>query len=95
MPGCRQNILLVGLIALLLALSACLKQHGSSEHSALGTETSFVFLGDMHFDHPNHHDMDWVARDFPNDIVQINDYCRITRDNTPVLMSAVASMNKR
>ena len=40
---------------------------------------SFVLLGDLHFDRPEHHDMAWVRKDKPNDIRQIEGYCRNAR----------------
>lgn len=50
---------------------------------------SFVLLGDLHFDRLEHHDMEWVRRDKPNDVRQIENYSRITRDVTPVLFQRV------
>lgn len=50
---------------------------------------SFVLLGDLHFDRPEHHDMAWVQRDKPNDVRQIEGYCRNTREVTPQLFATV------
>lgn len=50
---------------------------------------SFVLLGDLHFDRPEHHDMAWVRRDKPNDVRQIEGYCRNTREVTPQLFATV------
>lgn len=52
---------------------------------------SFVLLGDLHFDRPEHHDMGWVQKEKPNDIRQIENYCRITREVTPQLLATVRS----
>ena len=49
---------------------------------------SYVILGDMHFDKAEHHDIDYVTKKYPNDISQIKNYCRITKENLPGLMSA-------
>jgi 3',5'-cyclic AMP phosphodiesterase CpdA len=54
-----------------------------------GERFSFVLLGDLHFDRPEHHDMAWVQRDKPADVSQINGYCRNTRDVTPRLFATV------
>ena len=50
---------------------------------------SFVLLGDLHFDRLEHHDMAWVKQDKPGDIVQIENYSRITREVTPKLLATV------
>ena len=49
----------------------------------------FVLLGDLHFDRPEHHDMEWVRKDKPNDIRQIENYCRISKEVSPVLFDKV------
>jgi len=50
-------------------------------------EWAFPFLGDLHIDQPDHHDMDWLAKDHPNDVSQVKNYCRITREVTPKLLA--------
>lgn len=50
---------------------------------------SFVLLGDLHFDRPEHHDMAWVRAEKPNDVRQIEGYCRNTREVTPLLLARV------
>lgn len=50
---------------------------------------SFVLLGDLHFDRLEHHDLDWVRKDKPNDVSQIENYTRITREITPRLLATV------
>src|SRR5205085_6400325 len=47
---------------------------------------AFPFLGDLHIDRPGHHDMDWLAKEHPNDVSQVRNYCRITQDVTPKLL---------
>ncbi len=49
---------------------------------------NFMLLGDIHFDKLEHHDMDYVKLKYPNDISQIENYSRITRENLPLLMKA-------
>jgi 3',5'-cyclic AMP phosphodiesterase CpdA len=51
-----------------------------------GNDFNFLLLGDLHFDKLEHHDMEYVKKHYPNDIVQIQNYSRITRDNFPALM---------
>lgn len=41
---------------------------------------SFVLLGDLHFDRLDHHDMNWVRKEKPQDVRQIENYRRITRE---------------
>jgi hypothetical protein len=51
-----------------------------------GKSFSFVLLGDLHFDKWDHHDMNYLKEKYPNDIVQIENYSRVTKDNLPLLM---------
>jgi 3',5'-cyclic AMP phosphodiesterase CpdA len=48
---------------------------------------SFVLLGDLHFDRLEHHDMAWVEKEKPNDVRQIRDYSRKTREVMPLLFA--------
>lgn len=50
-----------------------------------------MLLGDLHFDRLEHHDMAWVQREKPNDVSQIRNYGRITRDLSPQLLRAVGA----
>lgn len=50
---------------------------------------AFVLLGDLHYDKLEHHDMGWVQKEKPNDVRQIENYSRITRDVTPRLLQTV------
>jgi hypothetical protein len=54
-----------------------------------GQPFSFVLLGDMHYDRLEHHDMKWVKAEKPNDVSQIENYTRITRDIHPRLIATV------
>ncbi|WP_311946752.1 metallophosphoesterase family protein [Mucilaginibacter terrae] len=49
---------------------------------------SFMFLGDLHFDKLMHHDMAYLKEKYPNDIRQIENYSRITKDNLSSLIQA-------
>jgi UDP-2,3-diacylglucosamine pyrophosphatase LpxH len=54
-----------------------------------GKGFNFVLLGDLHFDKLEHHDMAYIHAKYPNDLEQIKNYSRITRDNFPLLMQEV------
>ncbi|MGN6530802.1 MAG: metallophosphoesterase family protein [Ginsengibacter sp.] len=43
-------------------------------------------LGDLHFDKLEHHDLDYLHANYPNDIVQIQNYSHITKENLPALL---------
>ncbi|MDX1931824.1 MAG: metallophosphoesterase [Capsulimonadales bacterium] len=49
----------------------------------------FVALGDLHFDRWNHHDHEWLAREKPNDVRQVQNYSRITAEVLPALFAEV------
>lgn len=48
---------------------------------------SFPLLGDLHFDRLEHHDHEWLAREHPGDVSQVQNYSRITREMTPRLFA--------
>jgi hypothetical protein len=50
---------------------------------------SFPVLGDLHFDRQEHHDHEWLAREHPGDVSQVQNYSRITREMTPRLLARV------
>src|SRR4051794_3045570 len=50
---------------------------------------SFPLLGDLHFDHLDHHDMEWLKRTHPDDAAQVQNYSRISREFTPKLLDIV------
>ncbi len=50
---------------------------------------SFLLVGDLHFDRPEHHDITWVEKHKPKDLSQIKNYCRITSEITPSLFRAL------
>lgn len=45
---------------------------------AQGGPFTLPLLGDLHFDRSNHHDMEWLAREQPNDVHQVEEYTRMT-----------------
>src|SRR5947209_2693869 len=57
-------------------------------------EWAFPLLGDLHIDHPDHHDMAWLRKEHPNDVSQMQNYSRISREFTPRLL-AVAGQQAR
>ena len=70
----------------------------AAEPAAKSSAFSFVLLGDIHYDKLEHHDMAWVQKDKPNDVSQIQNYSRISREISPRLLSTVretiAELNK-
>ncbi|MRG43816.1 metallophosphoesterase [Chitinophaga sp. SYP-B3965] len=54
-----------------------------------GKGFNFMLLGDLHFDKLEHHDMEYIKAKYPNDLEQIKNYSRVTRDNLPLLMQEV------
>jgi 3',5'-cyclic AMP phosphodiesterase CpdA len=61
----------------------------SAQGGGPGSTYSFVYLGDLHFDKMAHHDLEWVKAKMPGDLRQIEDYTRITQENTPNLLQRV------
>ncbi|WP_148233553.1 metallophosphoesterase family protein [Pseudopedobacter saltans] len=60
-----------------------------------GNGFNFVLLGDLHYDKLEHHDMDYVKLKYPNDITQIENYSRITRENLPLLLEVAKEKAKQ
>lgn len=54
------------------------------------SEIAIPLLGDLHFDRLEHHDLDWLAREHPGDVRQVQNYSQITRERTPQLLKRVA-----
>jgi hypothetical protein len=73
--------------------AACLALGPASNWALAATEDSsdfsFPLLGDIHFDRLEHHDHDWLAKEHPGDVSQVQNYSRITREMTPKLMGRV------
>ncbi|GAB4459829.1 MAG: hypothetical protein OHK0029_22960 [Armatimonadaceae bacterium] len=53
------------------------------------TRFQFALLGDIHFDRLSHHSMEWLKEEKPNDIRQVENYSRITREVLPDLLGEV------
>jgi hypothetical protein len=53
------------------------------------SDWAFPLLGDLHFDKLEHHDHEWLKREHPGDVSQVENYSRITRDLTPQLFARV------
>jgi hypothetical protein len=49
----------------------------------------FPILGDLHFDKLEHHDHEWLKREHPGDVSQVENYSRITHEMTPRLFARV------
>lgn len=59
----------------------------AADHST--EDWAFPLLGDLHFDRLEHHDHDWLKREHPGDVSQMETYSRITREMTPKLLGRV------
>src|SRR3954447_12951609 len=59
------------------------------------SDWSFPLLGDLHFDRLEHHDHEWLGREHPGDVSQVQNYSRITREMTPRLFARVRERLKQ
>ena len=66
-------------------LGACV----SPASAADTTDFSFPLLGDLHFDRLVHHDRQWLQKEKPNDVRQVENYRRITREVMPALFAEI------
>ena len=73
------------LFAMLLAVAGI----GSAEESGERPSYSIPVLGDIHYDRPDCHDMEWVNAKMSKDLRQIRNYIRVTELNTPELFRQV------
>lgn len=91
----------IGAAAGSLALAAVgVESEEAAEAAAIqnSRDWAFLLLGDIHYDQLDHHDMEWLAREKPNDVRQVQDYSRITREVLPGLfdeMKSHLSSNRR
>jgi hypothetical protein len=60
--------------------------------AAEGADWSIPVLADLHFDRPEHHDHQWLAREHPGDVAQVENYCKITRERLPRLLERTAAL---
>lgn len=75
-----------------LAMSGMTKAQGAMPKAAGDDGFDFVLVGDVHYDKLAHHDMTWLAKDHPNDVHQVQDYSRITREVVPGLFDEVRAV---
>ena len=54
----------------------------------------FPLLGDVHYDHMSHHDLDWVRKEKPGDERQMLNYSKVTETLTPKLFAEVSAAIK-
>lgn len=54
---------------------------------AASEDYSFLLLGDLHLDSLGQHDMSWLKAEKPNDIRQVENYSRITKEVAPALFA--------
>ncbi len=54
-----------------------------------GKGFAFVMLGDLHFDRLEHHDLEWLQRDKPDDLRQVREYTQFTVQRMPRLFETV------
>ncbi len=83
----RKNLMAAVVLCLQITVFASGTTWAQSD--AARSTYSFVYLGDLHFDKMSHHDLDWVKTNMPADLRQIEDYSRITQENTPGLFRRV------
>jgi hypothetical protein len=50
---------------------------------------SFAVLGDTHFDRLAHHDLDWLAKEHPGDVAQVERYSEHTKSLLPELFETI------
>lgn len=81
----RKFIVSLGTLAAALPLGASAFDFIPSDGNAF----NFLLLGDLHYDKLEHHDMEYMRAKYPNDIVQIENYSKITKENLPALLKVV------
>jgi len=82
-------------IPLFVGMAASLSGYAtdlSVESDVVKTEYSFAFLGDLHFDRLEHHDIEWVKENHPGDIRQIADYCNVTKQSSGALLQSASDL---
>lgn len=77
------------------AAALALTPRSVSGARSAGPAFSFVLLGDLHYDKPEHHDFAWLDRTHPGDLSQIRNYSRVTREITPRLFETVRATVSR
>ena len=69
--------------------SSAAGSHGLWSVAAANDESfELPMLGDLHFDRPQHHDLDWLKQEHPGDVRQVENYCRVTEQWSAKLLDA-------
>ena len=69
------------------AAGACLQAPGT--RGANNDAYAFVVLGDLHFDRLEHHDLERLQQEKPDDVRQIREYSRLRAEILPRLFATV------
>jgi 3',5'-cyclic AMP phosphodiesterase CpdA len=85
----RREFLRTSASAAGLALAPALVRAATVPAVSSPASFSFVLLGDLHYDKLEHHDLAWLDKTHPNDLSQIKNYTRLTRDVMPQLFATV------
>lgn len=72
----------------LAALTGVAGRQTSASSSGSG-RFSFILLGDLHFDRWEHHDLAWLKRHKGDDLRQIENYTRLTREVMPLVFNGL------
>lgn len=78
-----------------LALAGSRSTRGDGDGKSQKPLYAFPLLGDIHYDRWAHHDLDWVKKEKPNDLRQIEGYVATTEQYTPKLFVEVAAAVKK
>lgn len=62
--------------------------------AAADASFAFPLLGDLHYDRLSHHDMEWLKREQPNDVHQVQEYSEMTRESLPRLFPEVRALSQ-
>jgi Predicted phosphohydrolases len=78
-------------LSALASISAMMPFKGVAGTLFSGTKKGFniLLLGDIHFDKPEHHDVEYVKTHSRAGVGEFSRYCKFTRDNFPALMQVV------
>ncbi|HUR57332.1 MAG TPA: metallophosphoesterase [Opitutaceae bacterium] len=71
------------------AVTVALAPRGLRAATAKPNAYSFILLGDIHYDRPEHHDMAWVKKELPNIFSSIAGFCQKTKEILPPLFATV------
>lgn len=77
-----------GFLGTALAAGVAIRR-AAGEPFPLEPELAFALLGDTHFDRLAHHDFEWLKREHPRDVAQVERYSQHTARLLPALFDAV------